>query len=64
MLLTSGYHRFDVPPDQGMPPRHDTDATGECLAMPPAGRTLTCSIALGACYVLAQLALTAWAGAH
>lgn len=32
--------------------------------MPPAGRTLTCSIALGACYVLAQLALTAWAGAH
>ena len=30
--------------------------------MPPAGRTLTCSIALGACYVLAQLALMAWAG--
>lgn len=32
--------------------------------MPLAGRTLTCSIALGACYALAQLALTAWAGAH
>lgn len=30
--------------------------------MPPAGRKLTCSITLGACYVLAQLALTAWAG--
>lgn len=30
--------------------------------MPPAGRKLTCSMALGACYVLAQLALTAWAG--
>lgn len=32
--------------------------------MPPARRKLTCSIALGACYVLAQLALTAWAGTH
>jgi diguanylate cyclase (GGDEF)-like protein len=30
--------------------------------MPPAGQKLTCSIALGACYVLAQLTLTAWAG--
>ena len=30
--------------------------------MPPAGRKLTCSIALAACYVLAQLALMAWAG--
>ena len=32
--------------------------------MPPAGQKLTCSIALGASYVLAQLALTAWAGTH
>lgn len=32
--------------------------------MLPAGQKLTCSIALGAGYVLAQLALTAWAGAH
>ena len=30
--------------------------------MPPTGRKLTCWIALGACYVLAQLASTAWAG--
>ncbi|WP_102120658.1 GGDEF domain-containing protein [Janthinobacterium sp. ROICE36] len=45
-----------------MPRRHDTDATGECLAMPPTGRKLRCWIALGACYVLAQLALTACAG--
>ncbi|WP_338679569.1 GGDEF domain-containing protein [Janthinobacterium sp. TB1-E2] len=32
--------------------------------MPPAGQQLTYSIALGASYVLAQLALTAWAGTH
>ena len=32
--------------------------------MPPAGKKLTFWIMLGACYVLAQLALTAWAGAR
>lgn len=32
--------------------------------MPPAGKKLSFWIALGACYVLAQLGLTAWAGAR